>query len=68
MCDCSMADSKESAGAPEEIEVTPAMIEAGIEALDLPELLGPSEEELGDALGRAFIAMSMCRADFIVKG
>lgn len=41
-----------------EIEITPEMIEAGIDKLyDLPELLGPSREELGEALKCAFHAM-----------
>jgi hypothetical protein len=34
MCDVKAADSKESAGAPEEIEVTPAMIEAGASIIE----------------------------------
>jgi hypothetical protein len=47
------------AGAPgNEIEVTPEMIEAGIDCFyDLPELLGPSKEQLQDAVKRSFLAM-----------
>jgi hypothetical protein len=42
----------------DEIEVTPEMIEAGVSCLyDLPELLGPSEEQLKAALKAAFCAM-----------
>lgn len=40
------------------IEVTSKMIEAGVDAFyDLPEILGPSVEQLGETLKRAFIAM-----------
>lgn len=49
----------EEVGAPEmEIEITPEMIEAAIDVFyDLPELLGPSPEQLRDAIKRAFLAM-----------
>jgi hypothetical protein len=41
-----------------DIEITPEMIAAGLECLyDLPELLGPSQDELGRALSRAFFVM-----------
>jgi hypothetical protein len=41
-----------------EIEVTPAMIEAGVDVFyDLPELLGPGEEALKEAVKLAFLAM-----------
>ena len=45
------------AGAPED-EVTSAMIDAGVELFyDLPELLGPSSEELRDTVKRVFLLM-----------
>lgn len=41
-----------------EIEITAEMIAAGVDCFyDLPELLGPSEEQLGDTLKRAVHAM-----------
>lgn len=41
-----------------EIEVTPEMLEAGVECFyELPELLGPSKDELSEALKRAFLRM-----------
>jgi hypothetical protein len=47
------------AGAPgNEIEITPEMIEAGVDVFyDLPELLGPSVEDLWATLRRAFSVM-----------
>ena len=51
------AKSRADAGAPE-IEITPAMIEAGVDCFyELPELLGPSPEQLREAISRAFCAM-----------
>jgi hypothetical protein len=42
----------------DEIEVTPEMIEAGIDKLyDLPELLGPSPEQLREAVRAVFNEM-----------
>jgi hypothetical protein len=52
-------DHSEEAGAPaSEIEITPEMIEAGVDVFyDLPELLGPSAEQLKATLCRAFSVM-----------
>jgi hypothetical protein len=41
-----------------QIEVTPEMIDAGLDRMpDLPELLGPPEEELREAIKAGFSAM-----------
>jgi hypothetical protein len=46
----------------DEIEVTPGMVDAGIDCLyDLPELLGPTQEQLRFALTQAFRAMLRAR-------
>jgi len=51
-------DAKHDDDTAPKIEVTPEMIEAGVRVLyDLPKLLGPSPEELGDAVKRTFLAM-----------
>jgi hypothetical protein len=45
-----------------DVEITPEMIEAGIDCFyDLPELLGPSKEQLEKALSRAFCRMLLVR-------
>lgn len=42
----------------EEVEITPAMIAAGVSVFyDLPDMLGPGAEELRQAVRRCFIAM-----------
>jgi len=41
-----------------EIKVTPEMVDAGLACLyDLPELLGPSSDQLAKAITKAFVAM-----------
>ena len=45
-----------------EIELTPAMVEAGVECFyDLPELLGPNAEQLRMTFARAFISAFRAR-------
>jgi hypothetical protein len=58
MCDVKAVDSEELAGAPEhEIEVTPAMIEAGREALYDFDIMEPYEEEMRKAVAAVYRAM-----------
>jgi hypothetical protein len=58
MCDREGVDSKESAGAPDEIEVTPAMIEAGIEALGG---FDPEYEIIREAAIRIYRSMEIAK-------
>ena len=65
MCDDSAVAEKLAAGAPEEIEVTPAMIEAGVDMLfeHTLELIGPRAGELEIAIAMAYRAMTLARLE-----
>jgi hypothetical protein len=58
-----MADELDKPGdrpthkAEDEIEVTPAMIEAGVDVFYDYDMLGPGNEELRDAVRKCFLAM-----------
>jgi len=63
MCESLAVDSRESAGAPEKIEITPAMIEAGAGAFYREMVVrdylavAPTQEGLARALSDVFYVM-----------
>jgi hypothetical protein len=64
MCECVSAESKDAAGAPaEEIEVTPGMIKAGIEAYCLWDRDDPTEWKVVDIFMEMERARHEARAD-----